>query len=151
MTLSASDVSDAFLETVMLITDTDDEHKAMAVLNSWKMDPAQLTMHRSWQLLNLARTVLSLELERTDDEECSDIKAPVLLTEAMAMDYERRAAAERAEGGSCRINYGLPTVAVTLADGSTYFFQEHEASNLLDEVPDNISSEDYILALAQGW
>lgn len=66
-------------------------------------------------------------------------------------DYIKKADAERKSGGSVEINYRLPYVAVTLSDGSEYFFQGEEASDLLDEVPDNISAEDYILFLAQGW
>lgn len=69
----------------------------------------------------------------------------------MVKDYEMRAASERAAGGSVEIDYRLPTVAVELSDGSEFFFQESEASDLLDEVPDNIDEEDYILAVAQGW
>lgn len=38
-----------------------------------------------------------------------------------------------------------------MSDGSEYFFQGEEASDLLDEVPDNLAPEDYILAVAQGW
>lgn len=76
---------------------------------------------------------------------------PVTLPDRMVEDYERRAQAERDAGGRIDIDHGLPTVAVTMSDGSEYFFQEHEASELLDEVPENIAEEDYILALAQGW
>jgi len=69
----------------------------------------------------------------------------------MVADYEKRAKAERDAGGSVEIDERLPTVAVTMSDGSEYFFQETEASELLDQVPDNMSPEDFILAYAQGW
>lgn len=67
------------------------------------------------------------------------------------IDYEKRADAERRAGGSIRIDKSLPSISVTMSDGGTFFFQEHEATKLLDEVPDNIRAEDYILAVAQGW
>jgi hypothetical protein len=69
----------------------------------------------------------------------------------MVKDYERRAEAERKHGGSVEINHRLPYVAVKMSNGDEYFFQEWEAEDLLDQVPDNISPEDYILAMAQGW
>jgi len=69
----------------------------------------------------------------------------------MVRDYERRAKAERRGGGHVEIDTRFSTVSVTLSDGSEYFFQEGEADDLLDEVPDNIAPEDYILAVAQGW
>jgi hypothetical protein len=150
MTLSASDIGDAFLETVQLITGTDNDREAMAVLNGWKADPSPMTESRAGKLLHLARTILALELERTGDGECGDMAAPVLLTEAMALEYERRAQAEREDGGSCTIDHVLPTVAIVMANGDEWFFQEHEARKLLDDVPDNLSPEDYILASAQS-
>ena len=73
------------------------------------------------------------------------------LPENMVQDYETRAECEREAGGSVEIDNVLPTVAVTMSDGAEYFFQEYEASQLLDSVPDNISPEDFILAIAQGW
>ena len=69
----------------------------------------------------------------------------------MVKSYEKRANAERKGGGSIEIDTKLPSVAVTMSDSSEYFFQEHEASDLLNDVPDNISPEDYILAIAQNW
>lgn len=66
-------------------------------------------------------------------------------------DYCRRAASERSAGSTIKINYTLPYVDVTMSDGSEYFFQGDEASELLAEVPVNIDPESYILALAQGW
>lgn len=89
-----------------------------------------------------------VEDENSEDQEDSNKKD---LPENMVKDYEKRAKAERRGGGSVEIDYKLPTVAVTLSDGSEYFFQEQEASDLLDEVPNNVSAEDYILATAQGW
>ena len=69
----------------------------------------------------------------------------------MVRDYEKRAAAERRGGGQIEINHRLPTVAVVTSSGEQFFFQEHEAQKLLDDVPENISAEDFILAQAQGW
>lgn len=69
----------------------------------------------------------------------------------LVKQYEERAEAEREAGGSIEINSGLPYIDITMSDGSVYTFQEHEADELLNEVPDNISAEDYILAQAQNW
>ena len=69
----------------------------------------------------------------------------------LVKQYEKRAENERRGGGMIDINYRLPTVAVELSDGSEYFFQEYEAQDLIDEVPENISPEDFILASAQSW
>ena len=73
------------------------------------------------------------------------------LPENMVKDYEERARSEREAGATIEINEHLPYVAIKMSDGSEYFFQGEEASMLLDEVPDNINEEDFILALAQGW
>ena len=69
----------------------------------------------------------------------------------MIKQIEAAAEAERAAGGSVEIDPVLPTVAVTMSDGAEYFFQEWEASELLDQVPDEVAEEDYILWAAQGW
>jgi hypothetical protein len=68
-----------------------------------------------------------------------------------AADIKRRAQAERKAGGSIKIDRRLPWVAIVLSDGSEYFFQEHEASELLDGIPDFVNEEDFLLAMAQGW
>jgi len=73
------------------------------------------------------------------------------IPENMVKDYEYRASCEVDAGGSIEIDTGLPTVAITMSNGDEYFFQEHEASELLDSVPDNINAEDFLLAIAQGW
>lgn len=66
-------------------------------------------------------------------------------------NYRHRAEFERKAGGSVEINNQIPSVAVTLSGGLDYFFQGEEAENLLDSVPDELSAEDFILAIAQGW
>jgi len=65
--------------------------------------------------------------------------------------YEERAAAERDAGTTIEINYGIPYVAIDYPNGESYFFQGDEADDLLNEVPDNINEEDYILAISQNW
>lgn len=69
----------------------------------------------------------------------------------LMQQFEQRAAAERRSGGHVRINHRIPTVSIVLSTGDDWFFQESEASALLDEVPDNLSEGDYLLATAQGW
>lgn len=75
----------------------------------------------------------------------------ILLTNNILIDFEARAEAERKAGAIIDINEMLPYIGLTMSDGSDYFFQEEEAENMLNEVPDNISPDDYILAIAQGW
>ncbi len=73
----------------------------------------------------------------------------------IAKDYETRAKAEKDAGGHAEVS-GLPSVAVTLSDGSEYFFQDEEAQSLIDEFQTSPLNElmwfvDYILASAQSW
>ena len=74
-----------------------------------------------------------------------------MTNEQYANDLQIRHDAEVAAGGHIEIEHGLPSVAVTMSDGSEYFFQEYEASELLDSVPDYVNEKVYILAMAQGW
>lgn len=90
----------------------------------------------------------SASKKRLKDMGMSEAKS---MSSRMVKDYEKRAKAERRAGGKIEINYRLSYVAVTMSDGSEYFFQGQEASELLDDVPDNINEEDFILAIAQGW
>lgn len=64
---------------------------------------------------------------------------------------EKSARIEKSRGGSVEINYKLPTVSVTLGNGDNFFFQGDEASDLLEEIPENMSEEDYLLGTAIGW
>ena len=76
--------------------------------------------------------------------------------DALAQDYVARANAERAGGGSIKIDERFPTVAIVLSDGSEYYFQDWQADDLLAEHAPaaadlDISLDDYILAMAQNW
>ncbi len=73
------------------------------------------------------------------------------ISSRLIKQYKDRAKAERKAGGFCKVDERLPSVDVKMSDGSTYYFQEWEAEDLLDEVPPNIDAEDYILAQAQNW
>ena len=69
---------------------------------------------------------------------------------------EETAAYCRNEGQYVKINHSMPWVDVYHGLGSwlepiQYFFQGEEASNLLDECPDYVNEEDYILWTSQGW
>ena len=62
----------------------------------------------------------------------------------------------RSAGQYVEINPYLPTVLVYRGPDDEYFFQEHEASELLDKAETvsneyEVSQEDYILWSAQGW
>ena len=91
------------------------------------------------------------EREQEARQDAEEDAKRITIPDRMVADYERRAEAERKAGGKVEIDHRLPTIAVTMSDGSEYFFQESEAQALLDEVPENIGEEDYILAIAQGW
>ncbi len=74
-----------------------------------------------------------------------------ILPKWLVKQYEQRAAAERKDGTTIEINNGIPYVAIEFPNGDEYFFQGEEADNLLNEVPENINEEDYLLAIAQNW
>lgn len=118
------------------------------------------TSEEMWEAFEAGTSdAISADLEGYTDEdygiepenETEEEESEILLPENIVADFEGRAAAERAGGGSIEINHRIPTVAVKLSDGSEFFFQEREAGELIDSTPANISAEDYILALAQGW
>jgi len=54
-------------------------------------------------------------------------------------------------GGTIEINNGLPYVAIKQPNEEKYFFQGEEAENLLNEVPEDINEEEYIIWVSQGW
>jgi len=54
-------------------------------------------------------------------------------------------------GGTIEINSGLPYVAIKQPNEEEYFFQGEEAENLLNEVPEDINEEEYIIWISQGW
>lgn len=79
-----------------------------------------------------------------------------MTNQEMQQQIERSAKFELAAGASIEINTGLPFVALTMSDGSEYFFQGQEADELLDE--HNASADKFdttvessILHSAQGW
>lgn len=75
-----------------------------------------------------------------------------LNTEWLVDQIEGTAEVCREEGWDVEIDHGLPTVAIKNQDGETeWFFQGHEAQELLDNVPEDVSEEDYILWSSQGW
>ncbi len=79
-----------------------------------------------------------------------------MTNQEMGAQIEQSATAELAAGASIEINNSLPYVAITMSNGDEYFFQEHEASELLDEHESSASKfdttiEQSILHSAQGW
>ena len=74
-----------------------------------------------------------------------------MTNEQFAADLQTRHDAELAAGGAIVINHNLPTVSIWLSDGSDFFFQDSEATELLAGVPDYVNEEVFLLAMAQGW
>ena len=70
--------------------------------------------------------------------------------ETFVDQVEMTAECAREAGWVVSIDYGLPSVGIT-SDNEKWFFQEHEAQALLDEVPDDLRAEDYILWTVQSW
>ena len=65
--------------------------------------------------------------------------------------YEERFTNERNAGSEISIDAGLPSVSIEMRNGESYYFQEHDADSLLGTVPENISPEIFLLAVAQNW
>jgi hypothetical protein len=84
-----------------------------------------------------------------------DYLEPLSNSARVSYDYKMRAKAERAAGGKVEVNESLPYVSITMSDGSEYFFQGEEASELIEEYEKidwlSCSIEDYLLAIAQNW
>ena len=111
-----------------------------------------------WEILQSAEVETAMVPEPEEDfpvaewdQQFTAKKKRAISEEELEARYVERANAERKAGGSIEINEGLPYVAVTLSDGGEYFFQGEEAEDLLNEVPDWIYADDYILAIAQDW
>jgi hypothetical protein len=65
------------------------------------------------------------------------------------IEYEKyviEAGKELSENFNIEINNSLPYILICRkSDNKEWFFQGEEASNLLDEVPENFNSKEYIL------
>jgi hypothetical protein len=85
------------------------------------------------------------------DDDFEAVDETITLPNWLAAQYEQRAAAERDSGSMCSVNHYIPAIFVQMANGETWHFQEHEAQEILNAVPDNLSPEDYVLASAQNW
>jgi hypothetical protein len=88
-----------------------------------------------------------------DDEEFEEEEKSKEVPDFLVKQMEEAAEAMRQEGYKVEINTNVGYVAVDL-EGSpeeSYFFQGDEAYDLLNEVPDNVGEEDYILWSARSW
>ena len=74
-----------------------------------------------------------------------------MTTPELIEQYEQRAEAAEEEGTRVEIDTSLPYIFVGFSDGAEYNFQEREAQELLDRVPDWIDAKTYILAISQEW
>lgn len=63
----------------------------------------------------------------------------------IAKDIAATAEGWRELGASVSIDHGLPSVGIDVDGDSVVFMQGDEAREILDEVPDNVGEEDYIL------
>lgn len=59
--------------------------------------------------------------------------------------------AERHAGTLVKIDYTLPSIEISRDGESVYYFQEWQASELLDKVPDGFKAEDFILFSQSSW
>jgi hypothetical protein len=57
------------------------------------------------------------------------------------------AAMARKEGQYVKIDNVLPSIDIN----DTYHFQEHAAEELLADVPEEVTAEDWLLWHSQGW
>jgi hypothetical protein len=74
----------------------------------------------------------------------------------MKLEIETSAFGEYHGGGDVTINNMLPTVSVVNSNGDEYFFQGHEAEELLAEAEAaadkfDVTPEDYLMMASQGW
>lgn len=90
--------------------------------------------------------VLADEYYFTDDGH-----SPNALPENILQNCIRIADTERSGGATVEINKTAGYVAIRLTDGTTFYFQDHEADDILSGVPENISGEDWLLSQAIGW
>jgi len=69
-----------------------------------------------------------------------------------AADMARVANAARVSGWVVSISR-IPSVAIDGPNGEDagYFFQGDEAADLLEQCPDNVSEEDFLLWSAKSW
>lgn len=79
------------------------------------------------------------------------ISEGVKVIDRIAKDMKRAGEQQRKDGGKIKIDYRHETVAIKLANGDEFFFQNNEAIDLLDEVPDNVNEEDYLFWIARSW
>lgn len=78
------------------------------------------------------------------------------LNKKVLKQWESTANSLRESGAKVEINRKQSYVAVSIQrysgeNNTDFFFQGDEAWELIDQCPENISEEDYILNLATGW
>jgi hypothetical protein len=126
-----------------IVDEIKNNHKMLAIVK-------QIAKKKYWSIENAIEEI-AYHIRMGDTDFVLEVKESKRLPNRMVKDYEMRAKAERQGGAFIEINERLPYVGVEMSDGSKYFFQGEEASDLLNEVPPNINEEDFILAIAQGW
>jgi len=68
-------------------------------------------------------------------------------TEQLIFMMESIAGLARSEGQYCKFDPVLPSIDIN----GVYYFQEWQAEELLETVPEGISVEDYLLYVSQSW
>lgn len=69
------------------------------------------------------------------------------LPEFLVEQIQSTANAARAEGQFVSIEYSLPYININ----NNYSFQEWAATKLLDDVPEEVTAEDWLLWHVQSW
>lgn len=57
----------------------------------------------------------------------------------------------KAHGAKVEINHSMPYISIVQVNGEEWFFQESAAEELLNEIPGNVSPENYLMWVSTGW
>lgn len=71
--------------------------------------------------------------------------------EQLIKDMAEASEAFYKHGGKIEINWGLPYIRILQTDGEEWFFQEHEAQQLIDEIDGDFIPEHYFIWTSREW
>lgn len=122
-------------------------NKKIECLNCGEM----ITFHYDEQIISCATCWKEYEVKYCEIIEDFELeKVPNLLPEKMVKEIEENGKAQMENGSSVEIDRGLPYVAINLQDDE-YFFQGDEANRLLEDIPDNVNEECFLLWSTINW